>query len=193
MTKAAYSQKDLVIDILSKSFDDNQSVNYIVKQDEKRPERIKALMDYSFEVCYAFGEVFLSDDKRACALVLFPDQKRTTLKSIILDVKLILSCVGITNIKKALSRESKIKSLQPKEPMYYLWFIGVDPKCQQTGAGTKLLHEVIEDSKQKERPIFLETSTLKNLPWYKRFGFNTYNELDLGYKLYFLKRDLVAG
>lgn len=192
MTKAAYSQKDLVIDILSKSFDDNQSVNYIVKQDSKRPERIKALMDYSFEVCYAFGEVFLSDDQKACALVLFPDQKRTTLKSMLLDAKLILSCVGIINIQKALSRESKIKNLQPKEPMYYLWFIGVDPQYQHTGAGTKLLNEVIEDSKQRERPIFLETSTLKNLPWYKRFGFNTYNELDLGYKLFFLKRDLAS-
>ena len=190
MTKAAYSNKSLVVDILTKSFDDNQSVNYIVQQDEKRLERVKALMDYSFEVCYAFGEVFLSDDKKACALVLFPDQKRTSLKSILLDVKLILSCVGIGNIKKALSRDSKIKNLQPKELMYYLWFIGVDPKYQHTGAGTKLLNDVIEDSSLQKRPIYLETSTLKNIPWYKKFGFSIYNELDLGYKLFFLKREL---
>lgn len=190
MIKAAHSQKDLVIDILSKSFEDNKSVNYIVKQDNKRSERIKALMNYSFEVCYAFGEVFLSDDKKACALVLFPDQKRTTVKSILLDINLILSCVGIGNIKKALSRESKIKSLQPKEEMYYLWFIGVEPKYQHTGAGTKLLNEIIEDSQRKDRSIFLETSTIKNLPWYKRFGFDVYNELDLGYDLFFLKREL---
>ena len=147
-------------------------------------------MDYSFEVCHAFGEVFVSEDMKACALVLFPDRKRTSLKSIFLDVKLIFSCIGVGNIKKALSRESKIKSLQSNELMYYLWFIGVDPQYQHAGAGTKLLNEVIKDASVRKRSIYLETSTLRNLPWYKRFGFDIYNELDLGYNLFFLKREL---
>jgi ribosomal protein S18 acetylase RimI-like enzyme len=189
MLKASYSDKSLVLDILTKSFDTNRSVNYIVKQDKIRVQRVRALMDYSFEVCYLFGEVFLSDDKRACALILYPDKKKTTLKSILLDIKLILSCVGLSNVKKALNRESKIKKIQPKEPMYYIWFIGVDPAYQNSGIGTELLNEVIEDSSRKKRPIYLETSTSKNIPWYKKFGFDVYNELDLTYKLFFLKRD----
>jgi hypothetical protein len=126
MKNADYKDKNLVIDILTKSFDTNQSVNYIAKQDGKRLKRISALMDYSFEVCYMFGDVFLSDDRKACALILYPDKKKTTLKSILLDIKLIFSCIGVENIKKALARESKIKQLQPKELMYYLLFIGVD-------------------------------------------------------------------
>ena len=189
MNNANYKDKNLVIDILSKSFDTNQSVNYIAKQDGKRLKRISALMDYSFEVCYMFGDVFLSDDRKACALVLYPDKKKTTLKSILLDIKLIFSCIGIENIKKALARESKIKQLQPKELMYYLWFIGVDPEYQNEGIGSILLNEIIKDSKHKKRPIYLETSTLKNLPWYKKYGFQIYNELELSYKLFFLKRE----
>lgn len=190
MIKAVYNDKNLIIDILTKSFDTNQSVNYIVKQDSKRVKRIRSLMDYSFEVCYLFGDVFLSEDKKACALVLYPDKKKTSLKSILLDIKLILSCVGFSNIKKTLDRESKIKKIQPKETMYYLWFIGVDPKYQNTGIGSKLLDDLIEDSRQKKRSIYLETSTLKNLPWYQKLGFQIYHELSLTYKLFFLKRDL---
>lgn len=57
MKKATYRDKDLIVDILAKSFDTNQSVNYIVKQDNRRLQRIKALMDYSFEVCYLFGDI----------------------------------------------------------------------------------------------------------------------------------------
>jgi GNAT superfamily N-acetyltransferase len=190
MKNADYKDKNLVIDILTKSFDTNQSVNYIAKQDGKRLKRISALMDYSFEVCYMFGDVFLSDDRKACALILYPDKKKTTLKSILLDIKLIFSCIGVENIKKALARESKIKQLQPKELMYYLWFIGVDPEYQNEGIGSILLDEVIKDSKYKQRPIYLETSTLKNLPWYKKYGFQIYNELELAYKLFFLKREL---
>jgi ribosomal protein S18 acetylase RimI-like enzyme len=149
-------------------------------------------MEYSFEECFMFGEVFLSDDEKACALVLYPDKKRTTIKSILLDMKLIFSCIGIENIKKALARESKIKQLQPKTTMYYLWFIGVDPEFQNKGIGSMLLNEIIKDSKHKQRPIFLETSTLKNLPWYKKHGFLIYNELKLTYKLFFLKREFEA-
>jgi len=190
MKNANYEDKSLVTDILTKSFDTNQSVNYIAKQDRKRLKRIRALMDYSFEVCYMFGDVFLSDDRKACALILYPDKKKTTLKSILLDIKLILSCIGVENIKKAIARESKIKQLQPKELMYYLWFIGVDPEHQNEGIGSVLLDEIINDSKNKQRPIYLETSTLKNLPWYKKYGFQIYNELELSYKLFFLKREL---
>ena len=190
MKNVNYEDKNLVIEILTKSFDTNQSVNYIAKQDRKRLKRISALMDYSFEVCHMFGDVFLSDDRKACALILYPDRKTTTLKSILLDIKLIFSCIGIENINKALVRESKIKQLQPKELMYYLWFIGVDPEYQNEGIGSALLDKIIEDSKDKKRPIYLETSTLKNLPWYKKFGFQVYNELELSYKLFFLKREL---
>lgn len=190
MKKAEYNEKNLIVDILTKSFESNQSVNYIVKQDEKKLKRIEALMNYSFEVCYLFGDVFLSDDNKACALVLYPDKKKTTIKSIMLDVNLIFSCVGIENIKKTLDREAIIKKIQPKMPMYYLWFIGVDREYQNTGIGSELLKEIIEDSKRKERPIYLETSTLKNLPWYKKFGFDIYHEADLSYKLFFLKKVL---
>ncbi len=189
MKKAESSDKDLIVDILTKSFDTNQSVNYIVKQDEKRLKRISVLMDYSFEVCYLFGDVFLSDNKKACALVTYPDKKKTTLKSILLDAKLIISCVGVGNIKKTLHREAMIKKLQPNEPMYYLWFIGVEPKYQNEGIGGRLLEDIIKDSNQKKRAIFLETSTLENIPWYKKFGFQVYNELELSYKLFLLKRE----
>ncbi len=171
MKKAEYNDKALLVDILSKSFESNKSVNYIVKQDEKRLKRIKALMDYSFEVCYLFGDVLLSDNNEACALVLYPDKKKTTIKSIMLDVNLILSCIGIENIKKTLNREAMIKKIQSKVPMYYLWFIGVDPSYQGSGIGSTLMNELIQDSLTQKRNIYLETSTLKNLPWYKKFGF----------------------
>lgn len=190
MKKAKYTDKSLVVDILTKSFNSNQSVNYIVKQGEKRIKRISALMDYSFEVCYLFGDVFLSNDEKACALILYPDRKRTTLQSILLDAKLIVSCVGIKNIKRTLDRESKIKKIQAKDAMYYLWFIGVDPEYQNSGIGTALLKEVINDSQLQKKPIYLETSTLKNLPWYINQGFKVYHELDLSYRLFFLTKEL---
>ncbi len=146
-------------------------------------------MDYSFEVCYRFGDVLLTDEKSGCALIVLPDKKKTTLQSILLDIKLIFSCMGLSNVKKAMDRESKIKSLHPKEPMYYLWFIGVDPSKQNKGVGSSLIKDVIKQAELKNRSVYLETSTLRNIPWYEKYGFKIFNELDFGYKLFFMKKE----
>ena len=69
MKKAQRNDKALVVDIFTKSFDTNLSVNYIIKQDANREKRIRALMDYSFEMCMAFGDVFLSDEIRRVPLL----------------------------------------------------------------------------------------------------------------------------
>ncbi|MDO3641527.1 GNAT family N-acetyltransferase [Mucilaginibacter sp. L3T2-6] len=189
MIRATQEDKGLVVSILSESFKENQSVNFIVRQDDIKLNRIRSLMDYSFEVCHLFGEVWLSDDRKACALTLFPHQKRTTLKSIRLDIRLIIQAIGLSGIQKTLNRETEVKKLQSKEKMIYLWFIGVEPVYQKGGIGGNLLKEIIADANKKSLPICLETSTVKNLPWYEHFGFEIYNKLELGYTLFFLKRE----
>ncbi|WP_026898558.1 GNAT family N-acetyltransferase [Daejeonella oryzae] len=188
MRQATTKDKDHITDLLTCAFTDNQSVNYIIKQDEKRLKRIKALMSYSFEICKLFGEVYLSDDDHACALIVYPHKKRTSFKSILLDIQLIYNCIGFFHIGRALKRELKIGKIQPKEKKYYLWFIGVDPAYQSKGIGSEFLMEVIEDSEKKHLPIYLETSTLRNLPFYTKMGFSVYHQLNLSYQLYFLRR-----
>ena len=86
MRKAIASDKSAVIEILSKSFSDNKSVNYVVKPDRKREVRMRGLMEYSFDMCHAFGQVWMSDDNQACALILFPEKKQTSLRTIWWDI-----------------------------------------------------------------------------------------------------------
>jgi ribosomal protein S18 acetylase RimI-like enzyme len=97
----------------------------------------------------AFGDVFLSDDRKACALLLFPEKKRLSVTTIWWDIKLVLQCSGLKNVWKVMRREAKIKALQPGDPFYYLWYIGVDPAWQKKGSGSQLLNEVIAEG---ERP-----------------------------------------
>lgn len=190
MIKANYNHKSLIVDILSKSFDENKSVNYVIKQDRNRKERIRRLMEYSFEICFLFGEIYLNEDKSGCALVLYPEKKRTTLKTLLLDVKLAFFCIGVTRVRKVLQRESKIKRNYPKSPLTYLWFIGVYPAKQKSGIGSALLKEVLKESFSQNRHIYLETSIFENLKFYKRNGFKVYNKLKFDHTLYLLKREI---
>lgn len=189
MIRAGSADKDFIVKILLASFDQNSSVNYIIKQDNKRQKRIKGLMNYSFDLCFYFGSIFYSEDKKACALILFPDKKKTSLKSILLDIKFIIGCLDFPHLKKAMAREAKIKKSQLKGPASYLWFIGVEPAEQGKGIGSRLLQNVLVDLEMKDRPILLETSNLQNVNWYENMGFTVYDQLHFGYTLYFMKKE----
>jgi ribosomal protein S18 acetylase RimI-like enzyme len=192
INKAEICDKPIIIDILSKAFEENKSVNFVVKQDASRKDRIRNLMEYSFNLCNQFGEVWISDNKEACALVLHPDQKKFSLSAALWDAKLALSVIGISRVKAVLDRESKIKKNHPATPFSYLWFIGVDPERQGNGIGSDLLTKTIEVCEEKKRPIYLETSVEKNLKWYQKFGFEIFKTIDLGYKLYLLRRPIMS-
>lgn len=185
MINATYKDKDRVIEILTSSFASNLSVNYIVKQDADLELRIRGLMEYAFKVCMAFGKVVLEDDRNACALVLFPDKKGFSLRALAWDIVLLFRVVGLRNASKILRRETLIKKQHPSDRLYYLWFIGVHPAHKGVGIGSDLLTELIADAKVIDRPIYLETSTVKNIPWYQKFGFEVYHEIDIGYNLFF--------
>ncbi|MCE6989561.1 GNAT family N-acetyltransferase [Dyadobacter sp. CY323] len=189
MKEATSKDKGLIVSILTESFQDNQSVNYLIPADNKRLERIRALMEYSYETCRMFGKVYLSDDKSGCALISFPERKKTTLKSLWLEVKLILTGIGFSNISKAINREKEISKNYPVHPIFYLWFIGVLPEKQNNGVGKQLMSELLAESERMKRPVYLETSTLKNLPWYKKFGLDVYNQLNFGYNLFLIRNE----
>jgi len=187
MNIATRSDKDDVVKILTNAFADNKSVNYIIARLGDR-KQIAALMSYSFDVCEMFGKVFITDDRRGCALILYPEHKRFTFRSFWLDVKLIFNAVGVLNIIKALKREASIKKLQPGGAIIYLWFVGVSPESQHKGIGSKLMQEIVQMADDEKMPVLLETSVPENIGWYSKFGFKTYAELDLSYSLYFLRR-----
>lgn len=188
MLKATLNDKNLVVNILTQSFDDNKSVNYVVKQDKQRKLRIQRLMEYSFDVCLLFGDVLLSEDRKGCVLILDPEKKKTTFKSILLDLKLAIGAIGLSGIPRVLKRESSIKKNYPDNSMLYLWYIGVLPSEQGKGIGKALLSEIIEESKSSKKPIYLETSMVKNLDFYKKSGFEIYKEIGEPFRLYLLRR-----
>lgn len=189
MIRPEYSDKQWIVDTLSKAFIDNQSVNFVVKQDRKKAQRLHYLMDYSFEVCWNWGEVYVTEDKKGVVLFVLPHKKKNIFKAATLDIKLALKTVGLRRAFKVLSRESMIKKYHPKHPFYYLWFICISPESQGKGIGSTLMEEIVMESEKRNYPIYLETSTLINLPFYEKFQFKTYHKAEFGYTLHMMKRE----
>lgn len=62
---------------------------------------------------------------------------------------------------------------------WYLQLLGVDPTVQGTGVGSDLVREHLRTVDAQHSPATLET-TLENLPFYARMGFEPVSELVLG-------------
>jgi GNAT superfamily N-acetyltransferase len=70
-----------------------------------------------------------------------------------------------------------IERAHPKDPMWYLLLLVVDPSAQRTGIGAHLQEPVLERAEQDGIDCYLETQTEDNLPYYRRFGYEVEAEL----------------
>ncbi|WEK20422.1 MAG: GNAT family N-acetyltransferase [Candidatus Pedobacter colombiensis] len=191
--KAERVDKGRVVALLCLSFSENLSVGYLVGTGKGRRLRLRRLMAYAFEVCFRFGEVWLSEGKQGCALVLYPHLKGFSLRVFWMDLNLVFGVVGLLRLSQVLRREKLLAARHRDNPFYYLWFIGVNPWVQRQGIGTLMLREFIADAELAGMPVYLETSVVSNLVWYEKFGFRVYDELDFGYRLFFLKKVLAGS
>jgi ribosomal protein S18 acetylase RimI-like enzyme len=62
-------------------------------------------------------------------------------------------------------------SFHPKAPHWYLWTLGVDPRCHHRGIGSALLNHTLATIDQRHETAYLEASTPANAPFYERHGF----------------------
>ena len=65
----------------------------------------------------------------------------------------------------------KMDSYHPKEPHWYLPLLGVDPFYHSKGFGSALLQHALVKCDQDKAYAYLESSNPRNIPLYKRHGF----------------------
>jgi ribosomal protein S18 acetylase RimI-like enzyme len=186
MREVTWDDKPHILELLCEAFDTNPSVNEVVRQDKRRDIRILLLMNYAFNLCAAFGRIWLSDDGKACALGLCSEKRRLTLWTIAADIRLAFSCIGIWRSFKIMRREARIRRWYPAQPVLHLWFLGVKPEDQHKGLGGNLLKEIVKECEAARRPIYLETSVPENLSFYRKYGFRQFHYIDFKHRLYLL-------
>ena len=192
MAIISITDKQKVISILAQSFDDNKSANWAIKSDKKRVNRMRRLMAYALKICKVQNGVFVSQDGAGVMLYDYPNSSKYSFPRLIADIQFIFTVIGPERLFKVLKRESYIKKFHPKENYIYLWFLGVDPKKQGNGTGSKLLKELTVHSDKNKLQIVLETSNSKNLALYNKFGFKIYHEWNadfIGFPIWFMKRE----
>jgi GNAT superfamily N-acetyltransferase len=70
-----------------------------------------------------------------------------------------------------------IDKAHPKEPLWYLALLVVDPSVQRAGIGARLQERVLETADETGVDCYLETQNAENLVYYRRFRYEVVDEL----------------
>jgi ribosomal protein S18 acetylase RimI-like enzyme len=191
LKKAQYSDKKLITDILVSAFipkTEINSINFIVKQDKKRVERMRVLMEYLFDTAFYFGAVFISNNDESCILLKYSDKGKITLRTIRLDLRLALKCIGLERVFKVLKRQLIVKQYDPKEKHIHPLIFGVKAESKGNGNAARLMLQVKEHFKENRLPVIVNTASKQNTKLYKKTGFKIIKKDEaLGFPIYYLR------
>lgn len=89
-----------------------------------------------------------------------------------------------------------IENAHPKDTLWYLLLLVVDPSAQRSGIGALLQHDAMATADSEGLDCYLETQKPENLVYYRRFGYEVAEELRPvkdGPPLWTMRRPCKAG
>lgn len=181
MRIADHSDKDKVVRIICESFNSNPHVNFIIKNDHKKPMRMVALAEFAFRMGMRRKGVYLTDDGLGIAIIYRYNEIKMNLKEYLMQLQLAKKAFGLSRSFMINNLESLIKKNRASDVDFlYLWFFGVADEALGTTDGRDLMKFIFQLSFDQKLPIYLETSLKRNQIIYRRFGFEQYNILHTG-------------
>lgn len=168
--------------------DDDNSINFVVKQDDKRTERMRILMGYLFDKAMRSGAVFLSDNRASCLLVSYARAERITLKRLVSALRLAFKCIGVERVAKVLKRQRIVKRNYPKTDHIRPMIFAVTNEFKGGVTAPRLILQVFDEFKKNTLPVIVDTASKQNVRLYQKFGLRLFNtEQALGFPIYLLR------
>ena len=178
--RATAADCDGAIDVLTAAFASDPVVSWIGRRDAKRDYGRRAAFRYFVD---KFGlpcnELWTADDHSAAAIWVPPE--RADLKQPwwdeVMAIPTIVAFTGLSGVARVDAFRKAVDKQHPKDrPHFYLMTIGVDPRFQGQGLGSALLDATLAKIDARGLPSYLESSNERNVPLYKRHGYQVTSE-----------------
>jgi hypothetical protein len=193
MHRATKKDRIKVVRIIEESFKENPSVTWVVKNDNKKSQRLTYLAEYIFDLGLLKKGVYLSTDETAVAVCYKYNINVNFLIKYYYQIRLLCKAIGFRKVGSTLERQSYFKKhRRGEENFLYFWVFGASDEGKGHGGAKELQSDIFQLSKDMNLPIYLETSVRKNKVVYERFGFSIYHTWHVeeqGIDLWFMKRD----
>lgn len=163
-----------VLDILADAFADDPVMRWVTSN--------ASYPRYAFELtvpsCLRHGHTYLTADRTGAASWLPPGVSLASPVSFRVVWKGLLD-YGPGSLVRALATLVQSQRRHPEEPFYYLFTIGALRSARGRGVGSALMRRGLARCDADHKPAYLESSNVKNLPFYRKHGFEVVDELKL--------------
>jgi ribosomal protein S18 acetylase RimI-like enzyme len=172
---------DAIADALVRAFADDPLMRYLFETDEgrRKKSRFFFVTDAKRAIGKAKGQVDTNDGDGAkgAAIWFAPDEWRSGGLELLGQLPMLFRLGRET--PRALNVLSQVEKVHPKAPHWYLAVLGTDPEHQGKGVGSAVLAPVLAKCDEQGIPAYLESSKERNVPFYRRHGFEVTSELKL--------------
>jgi GNAT superfamily N-acetyltransferase len=122
--------------------------------------------------------VLTADGHPGAAVWARPEHWRTSWIDLVRALPVMVPGVG-SRLPRALKGLGMMERSHPRDPHWYLAFVGTDPDRRGMGAGRAVIEPVLDRCDAGGLGAYLESSKPENLPYYERFGFAVSGRIDL--------------
>jgi ribosomal protein S18 acetylase RimI-like enzyme len=179
------SERDVVVDVLTDAFVDEDGLNYWLKQGaDKERARRRFFVAATADLIHPQRDLWLCEaDGVACgaAIWLAPGKKAFDLSlwRQITMTPLLLSIAGMAGAERGKDVGARLTAMHPREPHAHLVFLGVAQSTQGQGVGSAILKQTLAPLDASGTTAYLECSTERNAALYQRHGFEITGEFEL--------------
>ncbi len=163
--------------VLSRAFLDDPLACYLISRDRSRAAGLRRF--FSVEMRTIFlprGAIYTTEGREGAAIWAPPDMARRDLHDFIRLFPMLMY-VGPGDLGRTQRLFGHLDMARPTYPHWYLATLGTEPSLQGRGIGSGLLQEVLARCDEEGLPAYLESSKERNVPFYRRHGWEVVQEL----------------
>jgi GNAT superfamily N-acetyltransferase len=165
---------------LARAFHDDPAFSWVLRADPRRMRILQRGFElFLRRVWMEQEETYTTADAVAVAVWERPEEWKLGTVRQLLMLPSMARIFG-RHMPRLLRALVTLESKHPRDPHYYLAFVGVEPEWQGRGLGAGVLAPVLQRCDSERVPAFLEASTPRSRALYEHHGFTVTEEFVLG-------------
>ena len=168
-----------VAEAVARGFYDNEAWAWVLRSDRRRLGLLTRYYESMLRHVYVpRAEAWTTPDLQAGALWFPPVGRQLGFRDELREFISLLQA-GIGALRRGSRTGETMRRHHPTEPHFYLNTLSIDPDHQRMGYGAALMRPLLARCDRLELPCYLETQRESNVPYYRRFGFDLRERIEV--------------